>query len=144
MKNSFLVLLHYLLLCIFTSGTLELPHISDAISIEVITTPEPTIDKKTFLFQYSNCEHSTNLHVAYASKILNNSPFGKINVVVSSNSNSTFSNLHNMISTQMPRTPTLLLLVKGSTKPKNFSMKKPKTSKSQIHFCIFLPFSIFL
>ena len=65
----------------------------------------------------------TMLHIP--PKNLNNSPPGKINVFVSSNFNLTFSNLHSMILTLMPKTLPLLLPSKSFTiKHINFLLNK--------------------
>ena len=58
-------------------------------------------------------------------KILKNSPSGKISVFISSNSNSIFSNLHNMILTLRPTISPLLLALKSFIiKPINLSLEQ--------------------
>ena len=70
--------------------------------------------------------------VAYASKILNNSHSGKINVIVSSNSSSPISNPHRMTLTLTPTISSLLLLRSKTfaTKSLNFFSNRntPKIS----------------
>ena len=75
-------------------------------------------------------------------KILNTAPSGKINVFVSPNTNSTFSNLHSMVLTLITTISPLLLSLKSfTTKPITFSLKKhPQNFIFQNHRFTF-PFS---
>ena len=80
----------------------------------------PTTNKIRFP-QNRNFDH----YVAYTSKKLEQLSPGKINVFVSSNFNLTFSNLHSMILTLMPKTLPLLLPSKRFTiKHINFLLNK--------------------
>ena len=78
----------------------------------------------TYKFRFPE-DRNFDHYVAYASKTLKNSPSGKISVFISSNSNSIFSNLHNMILTLRPMISPLPLALKSFIiKPINVSLEQ--------------------